>query len=239
MGSDFLGTASIDLNDKRVLLKRPPQEALDVVVSDSTNVDSGATPTTLLPPGTVLLEGASDGIHYDDTSGGAISTQPAVESAESVDADWNGKTITLTIDGVDIVTVTLTTGTPAAADVVTDLNANDVFRAHALASVSSTTKVTVTAHKRGAAVHLKVNSNLTTAFGDSGTEDRGTDGKWVVTTKACDQLNPAGTAADARVPVVRLQAGVELDESALRWASSGTLHQDFYRVAHQNGVRFA
>lgn len=238
MSSDFLGTASIDLNDKRVLLKAPPPEARDVVVSDSANVDSGATPTTMLPPGTILLEGASDGIYYDDASGGAISTQAAVESAEDVDSDWSGKTFTLTINGVDIVTVTHSTGTPAAADMVTDLNGDATFRAHAIATVSNTTKITVTALEPGAHIHLKMTSNLTTAFGASGTEDRGTDGKWVVTTKHVNQLDPTGTAKDARVPVVRLQAGVELDESALRWASSTTLHQDFYRVAHKNGVRF-
>lgn len=237
--SQAIGTANLSIPDRRVLMQPALEKDKIDVISASTNVDSGGPRTTMLRPGTILLKGASDNKWYDDETGGRASAPATISSSEAPDADWQSATITLTIDGVAVVTVTLGAADDTIAELVTALNANAAFRANAIASDSGAADL-VKIDAIDPAVHLKVTSSLATAFGADGKEAFPTEADIAVITEYCDQLNPLGTAADARVSAVR--AGV-FDESNLLWqgaAISATVDDwpDMRRILVQRGSRF-
>lgn len=230
-----VGFASLSLPDRRILITPNASEGWHkTIVSDSTNADSGGPRSSMLRPGNVLLKDDTTGQYFDDATSGDISARASVSASETADADWQSKTITLTIDGVDIVTVTLGAGDDTDAEVVTALNANATFAAHAEADVNAV-RVRVRLKEPGDDHELKISSDLATAFGASGTTGRGTDGDWAVCVEYVDQLDPAGSAADAKAHVVGCG---HFDESNLIWGGSATLHQDFKRVMLKRGARF-
>lgn len=238
MGTQFVGTSSLSLPDKRILKKTPlPRDRVDVV-SDSTNADSGGPRSTMLRPGNILIKDTTTGKYFDDTTSGDGSTQASVASAAAAGATWASKTVELQIDGVSIVTVTLGALDDTTSEVVTALNANGAFRANAIASGADGAVVTIKSLRKGASVHLKVIGNHADVFTIAGTAARGTDGDWVVTTEYCDQLDPLGNTKDARVSAVR--AGV-FDEANLVWAGAAgaaTIPEDAKRVMIARGAKF-
>lgn len=205
----------------------------------SDNVDAGSPDrTTILRPGNVLLRDSATGKWYDDASTGDASTQASVSSAATADASWDNATITVTVNGVDIATVTLGAADDTDTEVVAALNADAKFRAKCIAAVVSA-KVNIKTLDVGADVHLLVVSSYATAFGASGTAARGTDGDWAVLTDYVDMLNGVQVAA--------VQHGVTLvrngffDDDNLVWAGAAglaTLHQDAVRVLRKRGCKF-
>lgn len=204
----------------------------------STNVDAGADRTTLLRPGNTLIRNTSDGLWYDAASEGTQSAAAYVQSSEAPDADWQNATITLTIDGLDVVTVTLGAADDTIAEVVAALNAVEAFRAWAIASDSGAADLLViTLTRPGKRYHLKVTSSLATAFGASGQTARGVDADWGVLVDYCDMLDGNAVAADQHgVTIARCGA---FDESELIYTGTSTLHQDFYRVMLERGAEFS
>ena len=88
----------------------------------------------------------------------------------------------------------------------------------------------VTALEPGAHIGIKVTSSLADAFGASGTEARGTDGDYQVTTEYCDQVGPLGAASHASVHTVGCG---HFDESNLIGLTA-----DAKRVLLARGSRF-
>jgi len=228
--SEFVGLASVKLADRRILITPNLSDGWHrTVVSEKTNVDGGSTPNTLLRPGNVLLYDAATGKYFDDAVGGDASTPAVVDGTAT--ANWASKVVTLIIDGQTIIAVTLAAGDDTAAEIVTALNANATFRAHAIASNPAGATVRVTSLRVGAEVHMKLTGDHADVFGGAaGTEARGTDGDFVVTVEFANQLNPVGVSADAKVHVV---GRGHFDESNLI-----NLTADAKRVLLRRGSRF-
>lgn len=238
MSNQFVGSTSLSLPDRRVLMKPALEKDIVTVISKSSNADAGMTPTTILRPGTILIAGASDGLYWDDESGGQASAPATVLSSEDVDSDWASTNITIHIDGVSAVTVAMPAGGSGdeVAEIVAALNAAEEFRALAVAA-ASTLKVRITLLDPER--HLKVTSDLSSAFGASGQSAFPTEADVVVITDYCNQTDPFGNAINARVAAVR--AGV-FDESNLLWqgaaATSSYDYVDMKRILKARGSRF-
>lgn len=168
----------------------------DVIVA-SGQTDSGSDPTTRIRAGRVLVKRTSTGKYELASSAtGDRCTPPVVTASETADADWASKTITLKNNGATVATVTLGGSDDTDAEVVTALNANAPFRAHAIATAAGS-RVVITGLVGGAGESLEVTSNLTTAFGADGTSDSGEDADYRVLTDPVDLVSPTGAASDA------------------------------------------
>ena len=240
MGDQAVNAASLSMPDRRALMRDALSKDKTTVISKSSNVDSSGPRTTMLRPGTILIAGASDGLFWDDETGGQASVGAAVSSLEAPSSTWRAATITLTIDGATGPVLTLANDTPSdtIGAVVTQLQAFEEFRALANASdAGSSDFLTVTLVDRSK--HLKVTSSVAAIFGASGTSAFPTTANPVVTTEYCDQLDAMGSAANARVAAVK--AGV-FDESNLliagAAATSSALWPDYKRILAQRGSRF-
>lgn len=244
MGSQFLGSASLSIPDRRVLMREPLDVEKVMVQSDSTNVDASGPRTTMLRPGTILLKGASDSVWYDDVSGGQASAVASITGTVS-DASSNagfGKTFKWKFMGGVEQTVTMGSTTASHdtnAEIVALLNADADFSADLIAS-ESTNYVMIRAKRAGESFQITDGTiNAVLGFTDNALVQP-TEADFVVTIEYCDQLNALGTAADCRVAAVR--CGV-FDESNLLWAgaaatSGGAVWLDFKRIMKQRGARF-
>lgn len=204
----------------------------------SANVDAGnsAMRTTILRPGNILLKGA-DGLWYDDVTTGVPSAGAIVRSAEAPDADWQSATITLTVNGIAVVTVSLGAGDDTIAEVVTALNADSAFRAWAIASDNGADDlVKITLIEPGAERQVKVTSSLSSAFGADGTEAHGTDGDWAVLPNYLDMFDGNGVVANQQG--IQLLRRGHFDESNLIWTGAATLPADFKRIMLARGSFF-
>lgn len=203
----------------------------------STNVDGGFSPTTTLRPGNVLCKGA-DGLWYDDLSGGVASAGAYVLSAEAPDADWQNKILTFKLDGLTVGTVTLGAADDTIAEVVTAVNAVEEIRSIFTASDNgSDDLLRITCNLVGKAHHIEVTCDLSTAFGASGQNARGTDADWAVLRDYVSMLDGNQVASDMQ-GVTLVRRG-HFDESELIWAGAATLPQDFVRIMLQRGAEFS
>lgn len=243
MGDQFISVASLSIPDRRVLMQPALQKDKTVIVSASTNVDASGPRTTLLRPGNVLIKGASDLLWYDDTSGGQASATASVTGTVS-DASSNagfGKTFKWTVNGGVEQTVTMGSTTASHdtnAEIVVILNASALFAADLIADESGN-YVRIRA-KRGTDYFKITDGTINAVLGfTDNTIVRPTEADYAVTTEYCDQLDPLGTAAAARVNAVK--AGV-FDLSNLVFAgaalTSGSIYGDFRRVMEKRGSRF-
>lgn len=187
--------------ENHAVLVQTGQKMKEVLV-DSGNVDSGSTPTSRIREGNVLVKRTSTGRYIEaNDSNGDRNLPPVVTASETADTDWDGETITLTVNGVAVVTVTLGGADDTDAEVVTALNANATFRAHAIATAAGS-RVVITGNKAGEGEYLKVTSSLATAFGASGTEDSGSWADYGVLAKIVDLLDEAAAASHSLAPIV-------------------------------------
>lgn len=211
----------------------------DAVIK-STQVDAGASPTTTIRKGNVLVKKTSDGLYYvDDGATNAASadrnTPASVSASETADADWASKTITCTVNGGVAITVTLGAGDDTDAEVVTALNASASFQAAGLIADTSASRVRIRTVSAGRNQYLSVTSNLATAFGSSGTTGYGTDADYVVTETEVSTLHPAsGVAMDTPVKTSR---AAFYKESALKSANA-SISNEARAVLMRNGARF-
>jgi len=183
------------------------------VVVDSGNVDSGSTPTSVLREGNVLVKRTSTGRYVEaNDSNGDRNTGAVVTAAEAADAGWQSKTITCTINGGKKVTVTLGGADDTNAEVATALNADADFARHYLADGSGAL-LTITSLETGADIVLEVTSNLSTAFGASGTQAYGEWADYGVLHRPCDLTDEAGSASHSKGSIV--YAHGRFDESQL------------------------
>jgi hypothetical protein len=164
---------------------------------------SSITPNHRIPRGTVVVKKTSTGKYYlaDDASNGDRNTGAVVTASETADADWKSKTITLTINGREVVTVTLGAGDDTDAEVKDALNADATFKLWAVASVAGS-RVVITSLQTGADVVMKITSNLSTAFGANGTSAQGVDADYRVTHLPVDLKDLNAAAVDGTVPTV-------------------------------------
>ena len=231
----FHGSASLSIPDRRVLMQPALAKDLIDVISHSTNEDASGPRSTMLRPGNILVEHATTMAWYDDVSGGQASAPATVVSSEVPDSDWNGSVTTVQLDGVTVAAVTESGGIANVGAMVTQLNANGAFAAHCVAAADTVLRITA----RDPGVHLKVTSDLATAFGASGQAAFPTEADIAVTLEYCDQLDAFGTAADKSVHCAR--AGV-FDESQLLFtgaaATSSAYWPDFKRILTKRGSRF-
>lgn len=191
----------------------------DIRLKGGITTDFPQTGDKIMPAGAVVVKETGDGLYYlasgaDGASAGDINTVAQVDSAEAPDSDWKSKTITWTVTypwgEIATGTVTLGTGDDTVNEVRDALNADAEFRNH-LEAVSNTI-LEIYTHQKGA-VHLLVTSNLSTAFGASGTEGEGTEADYRVTTEP-RALTDIGGATRNSDPVPTLLAG-HFDESEL------------------------
>ena len=185
-------------------------------VLKSTVTDSGSSPTTSIRKGQCIVKKTSDGLYYlDDGLANASSADrnaaAVVTASETADGDWASKTITVTTLGGKR-TVTLGGADDTDAEVVTAWNADADGKSLAVASASGG-RVIFTSTAKGAHVHMLVESNLTTAFGTSGTAASGTDADYLITEQDVSMLHPATNAVADRP--VRTSRKANYDESEL------------------------
>lgn len=182
-------------------------------VLKSTVVDSGATPTTTIRKGCCVVKKTSDGLFYlaDDASNGDRGTPPSKTSAGHTD----GNGVIKIVGNHGTISVTTTTGSGTEANNVTDLNANAIFAAHYVASVSGT-DLKIEARNPGADEWFYVHTDTmaTAAFTEGEANGvRGTDAEYYVTEEEVSMLDP-DTGAVADRPVV-CSAAAYYDESEL------------------------
>jgi hypothetical protein len=199
MGGQILPAfSSQTLTSRRHLITDALSARIEDVVVDSGCTDS-TTPTYRLRPGTVLVKRTSTGRYIAANDSNAdVPTQAVVTASETADGDWASATITITLNGIALVTVSLGGSDDTDAEVVTALNGNAIFAANCIASASGS-RVIVKTLRGGADVALKVTSSLSTAFGASGTFASGTDPEVAVTDDWVDLQDDAGNAINAPV----------------------------------------
>lgn len=175
-------------------------------VIDSGVSDSGSTPTTLIRPGTVLVKRTSTGRYVAANDANAdVPTQASVSSVAAAGATWASKIVTVVINGITIVAVTLGAADDTTAEVVTALNANAIFAANCIASGTNGNPVVIKTLRAGADVALKVFGDHADVFTVAGTFATGTDPDVIVTDAFAPVADENGTAVHA--PVKALCAG--------------------------------
>lgn len=125
------GFTEHDLDDVAFLV-----DGQQTILADAAEMASGQAsaivPTTLHPPGTVLVLETGDGFFYlaDDAANGDRSTPPSITSSGHVDG--NG---VIEINGPHgTISVTTTTGSGTEANNATDLNADSEFEDYYIAT---------------------------------------------------------------------------------------------------------
>lgn len=162
---------------------------------------SSLTPTSRIPPGTVVVKKTGDGKYYfaDDATDGDRNTAASVSSVEAGDTGWVSAVITCVIDGRTI-EVTLGGADDTTAEIVTALNGNAIFAAHLVASGTNGNPLVITSLQKGAQVSLSVSSDIDastdTGFGAAGVSDNGADADYRVTDRFGHLVDLDGTAVD-------------------------------------------
>lgn len=199
--ADILGEQKQTYSENRAVLQQTGFK-IKTILSDSSNVDSGSTPTTVLREGNVLVLRTSTGkyIEANDTNGDR-NAGAVVTALIAADATWQSKTITCSTNGGDKVTVTLGGGDNTNALVAAALNGDADFARHYVADGTGAL-LTITSLKTGEDIHLLVTSSLSTAFGSTGTAASGSWADYGVLARPCDQVNEAGSASDTRASIV-------------------------------------
>lgn len=186
-------TTTID--GRRVLVDDSITPECQSVTLDSTNVDTG-TPTHRFRPGNVVGRRASTGRYVEANDANVdVAIPPSITSAGHTDG--NG-VIKLT-GNHGTISVTTTTGSGTEANNVTDLNANAVFAAHYVASVSGTDlKIEARGAGKEEWFYMHSDTMATAAFAegvDNGSN--GEDGLYGVTLEYADLKDDEGTAVHA------------------------------------------
>ena len=211
------GITSTTVDDRQVLLSDRGLER-DAVIQDSSNSDSGASPTTSPRKGNVLTKRTSTGRYIEANDANADAADAAALTADATNpgsAAWDG---TLTVSGHwGSVAVTLSSDDTDSA-VVTAINA-------ALAALNpewgpcvatvSGSRVVITNRETGQGTWLKaVHGTVTGMFGTLavGVSDQGANPEIVVIAEQRPLLDRAGAATHSETPVY---TKAHLDESQL------------------------
>lgn len=221
---------SISVPDRVIHLDRTLYKPAPGVDIDSSVRDDGTDmPTTRIRKGNVLCKAATGRYVEADDADAVIDAQATVTALETADADWASTTITITENGIAIVTVTLAGSDDTDAEVAAALNADGIFKGRFKASVVSS-RVVVKSLEPGAHKTVKVAGSLATAFGASGTTATGTWGEYVVTEETVDVVDENGTAVHAPC---ECSIASHYDESELI-----TLTPEAKRALERAGARF-
>lgn len=192
------GFRSNDLTPKSVLVDGQLTVQNDSVLMAS-GQSSSITPSFRHPPGTVLGYDAGTGKWYlADNSLVDADTRPSITS--SGHSDTLG--LIRIVGNHGTIDVTTTTGTGTEANTVTDLNADEVFNSHYVASVVGT-DVKIEAINGGEEEWFYIDSATADGFGfaeGQANEVKGTSGNFVVTADFVDLQDLDGVATDAYVP---------------------------------------
>lgn len=223
--------SSLSVSDRLIHIDETHYRPGPAAVIKSTETDAGATPTTTIRKGCVIVKKTSDGLYYlATTSGGDRNTAPAKTSSGNTDtADGTVKLV----GNHGTISVTIATGSGTEADVVTDLNASAAFAAHYVAT-SGAGEVTITARGTGSAEWFYIHSDTTASVGFAEGEANsvyGTDADYFVTEEEVSTLDPStGVAANVEV---KTSASAFYDLSQLLYATGEALS-----VLAQRGARF-
>lgn len=163
------------------------------VVLDSSNADSGATPTHRLRPGNVVVLRTSTGryVEANDTNADT-GTAPAITTGGHTD----GNGVIKLVGNHGTISVTTTTGTGTEANNATDLNADSSFAAFYTAS-SAGGELTITANRAAADEWFYMHSDtMATAVFAEGIDNvsKGADPDVRVVYAAGDLQDSDGTA---------------------------------------------
>ena len=194
--------SSESVSTRKVLIDRliPTQE--EEIVIDSSNTDSGSTPTYRFRAGNVVVKRTSTGryVEANDTNAD-VSTAATITSSGHTDAT----DVIKLVGNHGTISVTVSTGTGTEANCATDLNADSDFAAHYTAS-SSGGELTITSNEVGDDEWFYIHSDTHANYGFSeGTANGVTAGEpdvWV-TLANCD-LELDGTAVHAGVLATRV-----------------------------------
>lgn len=136
------------LGHRRVLIDTTGRIFGDDVILDSSNTDSGSTPTSRFRAGNVIVKRTSTGRYVEANDGNAdVSARAAITSSSHTDATDDIVIVSPKLPGGTL-TVTVTTGTGTEAECATDLNANADFAAFFTAS-SADNELTITMNAPG------------------------------------------------------------------------------------------
>lgn len=192
----------------------------DITLAGNQTTDYPDTGGKRAPEGMVVVKETGDGLYYpadaaNDGAHGDRNAAAVVASLEAADTDWDGTTITIEItypDGTVISDDVLLAGTDdSTSEVVTLINGRQKLEGHVVASGNDGQVLTLTTVKKGN-VHLKVTSDLATAYGANGVEDDGVQADYRVITRQADTVDLDGASYTPVVP--SLIAGA-FDESEL------------------------
>lgn len=203
-----IGIKSYDLSDVPFLYDgRNSQRGSEVTMAKSQA--SSLTPTTLHPPGTVLIKKTSDGKFYlatdvancDSPDAASINTLVTNPGSGGWDGDliisghWGTITVALSGDDDDAAVATAINTAVAAQDPETQAR---------ITAADATGSVSITNFDVGPGTWLHAyNADVAGMFGANGTDDQGNDADVRVTSDFVDLVDLNGTAADAQVPTLR------------------------------------
>lgn len=214
-------------------IRNARQEAVTI---DSTTIDSTNTPTTQLRKGLVVGYDSA-GLNYVDAADAAVDahTQGAITSAEAPDADWNGETLTVTVESQGTITAYVIGSHGAVsnlATMITDINSGAL--GGLIFAADSGANIILTAVQPG--VRLSVTCSLATAFAAGAGVETTSDGvlnKYGVLANGIpSMLGIADVAADRNATIVTAHAIVrEADLLGLTTAARLWFNA--------NGVQFA
>lgn len=185
----------------------------DIAIAGNQTTDYPDTGGKRLAEGTVVVKETGDGLYYladaaNDGAHGDRNTAATVSSSEAADTDWDGSTINIEItypDGRVIADTVLLAGTDdSTSEVVTLINGRQALEGHLVASGADLAVLTLTTVAKGN-VHLKVTSDLATAYGADGVEDDGVEADYRVVTRQADLVDLDAASYSPVVP--NLQAG--------------------------------
>lgn len=198
----------------------------------STVVDSGASPTTTIRKGCVIVKESGDNLYYlaDDTNDGAHGDRdlpPSIPALEAADTDWDGTTVAIIDEGGVTQTVTFAGSDDTNAECIAAINA----QTDGILADESGGLIRVRTTQGGAHKHLSVTSSLATAFGAAAVTARGSDAEYLVTEEEISMVDPHSLAVANRP--VRTSRKAFYDESELKHTTVEAL-----AALRRNGSRF-
>lgn len=201
---------SRDRASRLVFLSELGRDTRENIVIDKDQVDTANTGKTHeFRKGNVVILDASAGKYVKPTDGdGDLGLPPVITSIEDPDADWASKVVTLKRNGATVAAVTLGGSDDSTSEVVTALNANAAFRAHAVASGADLANLVITGTRGGPGESLEVSINLDTAYAsDDGSSSSdaavGSDAQVRVTCEMANLKDSDGVAVDDEVLAAR------------------------------------
>lgn len=196
---------------RSVLIDNSVDLCADTITLDSTNTDSGSSPTSWIRPGNVVAYYTSGGnfVEANDANADA-ATAPSITTSGHGDATAD----IVIVGNHGTISVTVSTGTGTEANCATDLNADQAFAANYIAS-SAAGELTITSLHTGPEEWFYIDASTSDTYGFAegiANAVQGTDPDIRVVLDYVSLLDEFGNAIDGDVLAAR---SGHFDESAL------------------------